>query len=146
MEKMTYEKDFYGWLMHTAELIRKGKFSEVDAENVAEELETMGRSEKRELINRLAVLLAHLLKWQFQSPKRSKSWKNTIMMQRMDIRELLGDSPSLRYEIEQKIDVAYEKAKLKAEDETGIDRKYLPESCPFSLEQIFDDNFFPEQD
>ncbi|MBI1923260.1 DUF29 domain-containing protein [Candidatus Poribacteria bacterium] len=146
MEKIAYETDFYAWLMYNAELIRKGKFSEVDTENVAEELESMGKSEKRELINRLAVLLAHLLKWDFQPPKRTRSWKNTIIMQRIDIHELLKDSPSLRYEIEEKIEIAYEKAKLSAEDETGIDKKHFPESCPLSFEQILDDNFFPEHD
>jgi hypothetical protein len=146
MENITYEKDFYAWLRHNAELIRKGKFSEVDTENVAEELESMSRSEKRELINRFTVLLTHLLKWQFQPPKRTRSWQNTMMMQRIDIRELLEDSPSLRYEIEPKIEIAYEKAKLSAEDETGIDQKHFPGSCPFLLEQILDDNFFPEHE
>ena len=70
-----YEKDFYTWLMKNAELIHQGKFSEVDTENVAKELEAMGRSEKRALRNRLTLLLVHLLKWQFQPVKRSKSWK-----------------------------------------------------------------------
>lgn len=148
MEKITteYEKDFYAWLMKNAELIRQGKFSEVDTENVAEELESMGRREKRELMNRLIILLAHLLKWQFQPGRRSKSWRNTIVNQRMDIRELLEESPSLYYELEQKMEKAYEKAKLRVEEETGMDRKHFPGSCPFSFEQVLDDNFFPEQE
>jgi hypothetical protein len=148
MEKIVndYEKDFYAWLMKNAELIRQGKFSEVDTENVAEELEAMGRSEKRELMNRLTLLLVHLLKWQFQPVKRSKSWKNTIITQRMDIQELLSESPSLRHELKQGIEIAYQKAKLKAEDKTGIDLRHFPINCPFSFEQILDDNFFPEQE
>jgi hypothetical protein len=139
-----YQKDFYAWLMDNARLLREKKFTEIDAEHIAEELEAMGKSEKRELVNRLTVLLAHLLKWQFQSAKRSRSWKNTILTQRIDVNELLEDSPSLRHEIIQKIEVAYEKAKLSAEDETGIDKSHFPESCPFSLAKILEKEFFPE--
>ena len=138
-----YEKDFYAWLIKNAQLIRNQQFSEIDAEQIAEELESIGRSEKRELLNRLTVLLAHLLKWQFQSVRRSRSWNNTILIQRIDIQELLQDSPSLRSELEFKLEIAYEKAKLMAEDETGIDKKIFPLSCPFSIEQILNNNFFP---
>ena len=141
-----YQKDFYAWLMDNAKLLREKKFTEIDAEHIAEELEAMGKSEKRELINRLTVLLAHLLKWQFQAAKRSRSWKNTILTQRIDINELLEDSPSLSYEIMQKLEVAYEKAKLNAEDETGIDKGHFPQKCPFSIEEIFEKSFFPEDD
>ncbi|QTA86217.1 DUF29 [Desulfonema magnum] len=74
-----YEKDFYFWLMKNASLLREKKFSEIDAEHIAEELEAMGRSEKRELVSRLTVLLAHLLKWRFQAVKRSRSWKNLVV-------------------------------------------------------------------
>lgn len=141
-----YQKDFYAWLMDNAKLLREKKFTEIDAEHIAEELEAMGKSEKRELINRLTVLLAHLLKWQFQAAKRSRSWKNTILTQRIDINELLEDSPSLRHEIMQKLEVAYEKATLNAEDETGIDKSHFPQKCPFSLEEILEKDFFPEGD
>jgi len=138
-----YETDFYAWLLKNAQLMRERKFTDIDVDNIAEELEAMGRSEKRELSSRLTVLLAHLLKWQFQAIKRLRSWKNTIIMQRIDIKELLDESPSLRYDIEQKIDSAYEKAKLNAEYETGIDAKYFLKKCPFSFEHIMDRNFFP---
>lgn len=139
-----YQQDFYAWLMENAKLLREKNFIEIDAEQIAEELEAMGKSEKRELINRLTVLLAHLLKWQFQVAKRSRSWKNTILTQRIDINELLEDSPSLRYELIQKIEVAYEKAILTAEDETGIEKSHFPHKCPFSLEEILEKEFFPE--
>lgn len=140
-----YQTDFYAWLMDNARLLREQKFTEIDAEHIAEELEAMGKSEKRELVNRLAVLLAHLLKWPFQSAKRSRSWENTILTQRIDVNELLEDSPSLRHEIMQKMEVAYEKAKLHAEDETGIEKSHFPENCPFSLEKILEKDFFPEE-
>jgi len=139
-----YDKDFYAWLMNNARLLREKKFSEIDQEHIAEELESMGKSEKRELISRLSVLLAHLLKWKFQSAKRTKSWQNTITTQRLDIIELLEDSPSLRYEVEDKIEKGYERAKLIAEDETGIDKKNFPKKCPFSFDQILDNEFLPD--
>lgn len=141
--KTEYDQDFYAWLMQNAQLLREHKFAEIDSENVAEELESMGKREKRELVNRLAVLLAHLLKWTSQSVKRSNSWKNTILTQRIDIIELLTESPSLKYELEKKIELAYAKAKLQAEDETGIDKEYFPEICPFTLAQVLDKGFFP---
>jgi hypothetical protein len=97
-----YEQDFYAWSVQTATLIRQGSWSEIDALNLAEEIESMGRSEKRELINRLAILMMHLLKWQFQSERRSRSWEGTIDEQRQQVHDLLEDSPSLTYELETK--------------------------------------------
>jgi hypothetical protein len=139
-----YNKDFYAWLMKNAGLLRQHKFNEVDIEHVAEELESMGKSEKRELTSRLTVLLAHLLKWKFQPALRSRSWKNTILTQRIDILELLEDSPSLKYELEERTVIAYEKAKLSAEDETGIDKNNFPETCPFTFEELLKKDFLPE--
>ena len=141
-----YNKDFYAWLMKNADLLRQHKFNEVDIEHVAEELESMGKSEKRELTSRLTVLLAHLLKWKFQPALRSRSWKNTILTQRIDITELLEDSPSLHYELGERIAIAYEKARLSAEDETGIDKNNFPESCPFTFEQLLNKDFLPEDE
>ena len=145
MERVLYQKDYYGWLQENARLIRERKFSEIDTENLIEELESMGKSEKRELSIHLTILLMHLLKWQYQTVKRSMSWRNTIAVQRIDIRELLEDSPSLRTEISDKIETAYEKAKLAAEVETGIEKQNFPAACPFSLEQIFDEDFLPNE-
>ena len=145
MQRVSYQEDYFGWLRENAQLIREGKLSEIDAENIAEELESMGKSEKRELSNRLTILLLHFLKWQFQTAKRSKSWRNTIAVQRIDIQELLEDSPSLKSEIADKISVAYEKAILAAEVETGIEKQNFPENCPFTLEQILNESFLPEE-
>ncbi len=145
MERVLYQKDYYGWLQENARLIREKKFSEIDTENLIEELESMGKSEKRELSSRLTILLMHLLKWQYQAVKRSTSWRNTIAVQRIDVRELLEDSPSLRNEVSDRIETAYEKAKLAAEVETGIEKQNFPAACPFSLEQILDENFLPNE-
>jgi len=145
MDRVLYQADYYGWLQENAQLIREKRFSELDVDNIIEELESMGKSEKRELSNRLTVLLMHLLKWQYQSVKRSTSWRNTIAVQRIDIRELLEDSPSLRREVADKIAVVYEKAVLAAEVETGIEKQNFPSACPFSFEQILDEDFLPSE-
>ena len=105
----------------------------------------MGKSEKRALLSRFTVLLAHLLKWQFQPAKRSRSWKNTILTQRIDIHELLEESPSLQHDLAEKLGTAYEKAKLSAEIETGIEARHFPVACPFTLGQLLDNDFFPEE-
>src|SRR5271155_4858757 len=89
-----YDKDFYAWSLHNAALLREGKLSEVDLEHIAEEIEDMGKKDRRELISRLAMLLAHLLKWKFQTERRSNSWKNTIKHQRFKVKDVLSESPS----------------------------------------------------
>jgi hypothetical protein len=139
-----YDQDFNVWLTTNAQLIRQGKLAEIDAEHIAEELEAMGKREKRELVSRLAVLLAHLLKWEFQPTRRSKSWRNTLTIQRSELEELLEDSPSLRAELEQYIERAYARAKLLAEDETKIEATAFPTDCPYSFEAIMDQTFFPQ--
>lgn len=138
-----YHKDFYAWALHNAELIRNGSFSETDNQHIAEELESMGKSDKRELINRFAVLIAHLLKWQFQSDRRCNSWKYTIEEQRCEIKDLLEDSPSLKHELDSRLQHSYKRAVLFAATETGFNKNVFPEVCPFSLKQITDIKFFP---
>ena len=90
-----YDQDFATWTSETARLLRARRFDEIDIEHVAEEIEDMGKSEKRELLSRLSVLVLHLLKWKFQREKRSSSWKATILTQRTELGRLLEDSPSL---------------------------------------------------
>src|ERR1700687_408636 len=90
-----YDEDFAAWTSETARQLRAGRFSEIDVEHVAEEIEDMGKSEKRELLSRLTALVVHLLKSKWQADKRTASWQSTIAMQRVEIRKLLGQSPSL---------------------------------------------------
>ncbi|KJR41413.1 protein of unknown function DUF29 [Candidatus Magnetoovum chiemensis] len=144
-EQSLYETDFYAWSLKTAELIRQGKFAELDIENIAEEIESLGRNNKRELKSRLSVLIMHLLKWQYQSVMRSNSWISTIATQRREIRDLLKDNPSLKYGKEIVIEDALIDAKIQFEKETGIPKRTLPETCPYTWEQINDDDFMPEQ-
>jgi hypothetical protein len=138
-----YERDLHEWLMSSAYLMRQRSFDEIDAEQIAEELEAMGKRERRELISRLTILLAHLLKWQYQPARRTKSWRNTLAIQRSELSDLLEDSPSLRFELEHSIDRAYERAKLIAEDETGLEAEIFPQECPYALEEIIDLQFLP---
>lgn len=140
-----YEKDFYAWALHNAQLLREGKLSEVDIEHIAEEIESMGKSERRELINRLAVLIAHLLKWQFQQERRSNSWKYTIEEQRDEVLELIEESPSLKHEIQEKLNRAYRKAILWAATEMGVNKSIFKDECPFSLEKVLNKDFYPEK-
>jgi len=139
-----YDKDFYAWSLHNAALIREGRLSEVDLENVAEEIESMGISSKHALVSRLTILLCHLLKWKFQPGLRSRSWELTIKGQRFEIEDLLNDSPSLKHELENKMNRAYEKALVNVERETGLNQNSFPKKCPFSLEEVLKTGFFPE--
>jgi len=139
-----YEHDFHRWLTANVEIIRWGELSDIDAEHIAEELEAMSKRERRELVSRLTVLLAHLLKWEFQPTHRSRSWRNTLTVQRGELADLLEDSPSLSAELEQYIDRAYARARLLAEDETGLDTDAFPTECPYALEAILDPAFLPE--
>lgn len=143
--QLSYEKDFYAWSIHNAKLLRAGKLSEIDIENIAEEIESMGKGEKRELINRLAVLIAHLLKWKYQPIRRSRSWKLTIKEQRIQLAHLFEESPSLKHEIELKLKDAYEQAVVIAERETALEEKTFPKKSPFDLKQCLNQNFFPEK-
>jgi len=133
-----YEQDFYLWTQITAEQLKKNKFNEIDITNLIEEIESMGRSEKRELKIRLVVLLMQLLKWHYQPEKRSESWRSTITEQRICIEGLLEDSPSLKPLLSEVFEDCYQKARLKASDETGIKLNFFPKESPFSLEEALE--------
>ena len=139
-----YETDFYAWANQQAALLRAGRLSEADIANIVEEIETLGRSEKRELVSRLTLLLTHLLKWRFQPKKRGKSWRLTIKGQRLELRRQLKHNPSLKSQLGGAIADAYESAVIEAARETGLDEMDLPDACPWSYENITDDNFWPE--
>ncbi len=139
-----YERDFYAWTQEQANLIRQGKLSEIDTLHLIDEIESMGRSEKRALKSRLAVLLMHLLKWQYQPAFRGTSWTVTIRNQRWEISELLEDNPSLKPWATDTMLEAYKQARLNAQTETGLSLANFPETCPWLFEQITADEFFPE--
>ncbi|MBS3029059.1 MAG: DUF29 domain-containing protein [Dolichospermum sp. DET50] len=136
-----YEQDFYLWIETTSKQLKAGKFAEIDLANLIEEIESMGRSEKRELKSRLIVLLMHLLKWQYQPEKRSESWRSTITEQRICIELLLEDSPSLQPLLIEIFTDCYEKARLKASEETGMKLNFFPKESPFTLEETLKNSF-----
>jgi hypothetical protein len=139
-----YDEDFFAWTEEQARLLRCGEFSQLDAENIAEEVEDMGRSLRRELRNRLAILTMHLLKWRYQPGHRSRSWSVTIEEQRGQVAELLDESPSLKPVLTRDLTKIYKLAVTKALRDTGLSEATFPAACPFTAEQILSEDFLPE--
>ena len=144
MGAVAYEQDFYGWTLQQAELLQSGKFDKVDLGNLIEELHIMSARERRELINRLRILMMHMLKWQYQPAYRGRSWELTICNQRDELATHLEDNPSLTSRIPESLLKAYPLAKRDAEKETGIHGKNFPADCPWTYEQIMNADFWPE--
>lgn len=140
----SYDLDFYGWTQDQAAALRAGHLNELDIENLIEEIESMGRSEKRALESRLTVLLAHLLKWQYQPSRRGKSWQLTCEGQRINFENVLDDNPSLKTQLDTVLIRAYAKARIEAAKETGLDKDVFPPACPWEWHQIRDNSFYPD--
>jgi len=138
-----YETDFYAWANRQAALLRAGEFPAADIERIAEEIESMGRTEKRELVSRLTILALHLLKWKYQPGRRGASWEATITVQRDDVVDHLVDNPSLRAKLDETLVSAYRKASTLAAGETGFARSTFPETCPWSFDEMMDPGFWP---
>lgn len=141
---INYEQDFYGWTQEQAALLRAGRLTDLDITNLIEEIETMGRSEKRVLESRLSVLICHLLKWHFQPSRLDNSWNYTIIEQRLKLKKVLIDNPGLKPELHKIITDAYEYAAVKACHETGLRSDIFPNECPWTFEQLNDKNFYPD--
>jgi hypothetical protein len=139
-----YEADFYAWTQQQAQLLRERRFDDLDLDNLVDEVESVGRSEKHEIRRRLKVLLTHLLKWKFQPRFRGISWRRTIRQQRETIAEIVEASPSLRGYPSQVMRAAYTGATLSASEEIGLAIGIFPEACPFSIIEVLDLEFFPE--
>ena len=138
-----YDQDFYAWANEQAGLLRAGKLTQADIEHIAEEIENMGKTEKRELVSRLTVLLLHLLKWQYQPGHRGASWQATIRVQRRDLARHMRDNPSLKAVVPEAIVDAYGDAIIEAGAETGFPESTFPATSPWSFEQVMDENFWP---
>ncbi|HAG84125.1 MAG TPA: DUF29 domain-containing protein [Cyanobacteria bacterium UBA12227] len=139
-----YETDFYSWTQQQINWLKTQDWNQVDTVNLIEEIEALGRKERQELRNQLGVLLGHLLKWQFQPDKRSNSWLGTIREQRVQIRLLLQDSPSLKPYLEEVFFAAYELGLALAIRETQLGEDLFPEECPYNPEQVMNSEFLPE--
>jgi hypothetical protein len=143
MSNALYDLDFYAWANEQARLLRAGELSEADIEHIAEEIESMGRAEKRELVSRLSVLLAHLLKWQYQPARQGASWEVTITNQRRALVRHLNDNPSLKSRIPEALADAYGDARGEARAETGLPETTFPEACPWPFDKAMDQTFWP---
>ncbi len=139
-----YETDFHAWADEQARLLRDGRLAEADFAHIAEEIESLGRQEKRELVNLLAVLLRHLLKWRTQPGLRGTSWRLTIAEQRQRLADHLDDNPSLKATLPASVASAYRLARLGAARETGLDLEAFPTECPWPFARAMDDGFWPD--
>jgi hypothetical protein len=141
MATKLYDTDFYAWTLQQSSLLKSGKLEQLDIENLVEEIESLGKQQRQELRNRLGILIGHLLKWQYQPKKRSKSWMATIIEQRKAVSELLQENPSLKPYLPEAITSAFVSGLALVVRETPLNYKELPVECPFSIEQILDPNF-----
>ena len=141
-----YDTDFAEWTRHNAELLRSGRASEADLEHIAEEIEDMGKRERRSVHNRFVRLIEHLLKWQHQPQRRGSSWLRTIVVQRQAIRRLLNENPSFRPGLANVVAEAFQDAVGIVSAVTHRESTDFPKSCPFTLEQLLSEEFLPVPD
>ena len=147
-----YDTDFYGWAIDQAEALREAARLDLntpktlDWENLAEEIESLARSDARELSSRYRQLLMHLLKWEYQPDRRSVSWLTSIERQRIEIEKLLEESPSLEAKLPGIYERAYRDARRLAVRQTRLPAGTFPETCPFTIEQAMDPDFPPPEE
>ena len=143
MTKDLYDQDYYLWVMRTIELLNQKKFSELDLTNLVEEIEDMGKSEKKSITSNLRILLMHLLKYKYQSDKRTNSWLFTIVEHRKRLQEAFKVSPSLRRYYEEVFLDCYQDARELASAETGLSMQIFSEVCPFTPEEALNSSYLP---
>jgi predicted DNA-binding ribbon-helix-helix protein len=131
-----YERDFYSWLMEQARHLRHGHFDALDRDNLAEEIESLGREQFNKLVSALRVLMLHMLKWDHQQEKRSRSWALSIKQQRFEIGDVLDDNPGLKPRLAEAIVRAYRGARIDAAKETGLEEMEFPAACPYLFDDI----------
>lgn len=139
-----YDADYAAWIEATLQKLRQQDYSRVDWENLLEEIEDMGRSEKRGLESNLVVIILHLLKWQYQPDRRSRSWVSSLLEHRRRIRRALKDSPSLKPYLNNILYETYADGIKQAAIETGLARDAFPAECPYAIAQILDEDFLPK--
>ena len=146
--KSAYDVDFYEWTQHQAAALAASHVSELDLANLAEEIESLGRRDRRALRSRLKVLVRHLLKWCYQPERRKmgRSWWRTIRTQRSEISLILEDSPSLRRQVPEMMQADYQAVCMDTNGETDLPLTTFPQTCPWTAEQVLDDTFWPHED
>jgi hypothetical protein len=131
-----YDRDFYTWLMEQARHVREGRRDALDRHNLAEEIESLGREQFNKLVSALRVLMLHMLKWDYQPERRTRSWALSIKTNRNDLDDVVTDNPGLKLRLAQAIARAYRNARTEAAQETGLEEKAFPEACPYSFEEM----------
>jgi hypothetical protein len=140
----TYLTDFNSWLDRTAQLLREQRWHEIDVAHLIEEIEDLGKSERRGIVSQLTRLLLHLLKWQYQPQRRSDSWLDSITDARTQIELAIEDSPSLKNYPAEKLQESYQRARRQAAKQTNIEISVFPTTCPYSLELVLAEDWLPE--
>ena len=135
-DRAAYDRDFYTWTLEQAALIRAGRFEDVDRENIAEEIESLGRSELSKLVSFYRLILLHMLKWEHQPNLRSRSWALSIDLHREHALQVLQDSPGLRSRLDEALERAYRGVRLEAIRETGLSKTVFPETRPFTRDEM----------
>ena len=139
----SYEEDGYSWALEQAALLRSRRLDQIDVENIAEEIESLGKSFANELRSRYGTLVMHLLKWQFQPTRRSNSWMGTIRRERIAIAKHLRDNPGLKPRRLELLSDSYDEAVQGAVAETNLPLRHFPEHCPYALDEVMDAEFWP---
>jgi hypothetical protein len=139
--KASYESDYYSWALEQAELLRGGRVAEADLENIAEELTDLGREEFHKLVSAYRVLLLHMLKWDFQPERRTRSWAISIATQRNRVADVLGDNPGLKSRVDEALGRAFRDARLEAASETGLKPAIFPSDIPYTLDDMMTRDF-----
>jgi hypothetical protein len=136
--------DFNLWINQTTRLLQKGNWQEIDVERLIEEMQDLGKSERRAIASQLTRLLMHLLKWQYQPQRRSDSWLDSITDARTQIELAIADSPSLKSYPEAQFQESYQRARRQAAKQTGIQASAFPEECPYTLSLVLDEDWLPQ--
>jgi len=145
MTHPSYDTDFYAWTQTQAAALRAKDWAAVDLEHVAEEIESLGNEQAHAVESHLRILLAHLLKWRYQPHRRRRSWQLSCLNARDEIDRRLQRNPGLRHQVPQLMAGIYPRARRLASDETGLPRATFPETCPWSVTQVLDEDFWPEE-
>jgi hypothetical protein len=140
----TYDSDFYTWTQEQAELLRQGRWADLDIHNLIEEIESLGRSEYRSLVSAIEQLTLHLLKWQYQPEKRTHSWEVSILKQRIAISDTLEENPGLKSKLAEVIAKGYRNGRKSASKESRMPLTTFPEGCPYTWEQLADEDWLPD--
>ncbi|NEQ96372.1 MAG: DUF29 domain-containing protein [Cyanothece sp. SIO2G6] len=139
-----YVDDFSGWITQTVQLLREQRWQEIDVPNLIEEVEALGKRDRRGIASQLTRLLLHLLKWQYQPQRRSDSWLDSITDARTQIELAIEDSPSLMNYPEEQIARSYERARRQAAQQKNMELLVFPATCPYAVDLVLSENWLPE--